>query len=597
VPPQLAQAFAQFTAGNLDEAERGYAALIAAQPRLAVAHNHLALIAKARGRFDRAEELLRRAVELDPADLSGQINLGNLLSKLGRHGEAEPFYAKAIELAPDSEDCLLNLGWTRYCLGDGAGALAHYQRALAKHPGTARGQNGCGLAYALLGRNAEAEASYRRALAADPRFGGALNNLGVLLKKLGRHEEACDAYRHALEIHPRSVEALNNLGCALQEMGRLDEAKESLRRAIEFAPSYAEAIGNLGNAHLAALELDQALSAYARAEALSPAKSDLALNRSFVHLLRSDFSAGWKAYEARLAMPELAQRFRGIDLPRWDGSRIDRGRLLILDEQGLGDTIQFLRFVPRALARVPGGIALRVSASLRRLIPDWVGVELIEENQSPFGCVAWSPLLSLPLALGAGRDDVAPRGTYLELPDGLAAAWARRIEGAGFKIGLVWAGSPGHRRDRDRSIPPAMLAPLLRLPGARLFSLQKVHAPGALERLQAFGPIVDLSDRLTDFAETGAAARAMDCIVSVDTSVAHLAGALGLRVLTMVTYSPDWRWQLNRIDSPWYPGMILVRQAAPGDWRGVVDQVVTILKGWIDVSRPASAGLRPEAAG
>jgi ADP-heptose:LPS heptosyltransferase len=141
------------------------------------------------------------------------------------------------------------------------------------------------------------------------------------------------------------------------------------------------------------------------------------------------------------------------------------------------------------------------------------------------------------------------------------------------------------------------LAPLFRLPGARLFSLQKAHAPGALERLQAFGPIVDLSDRLTDFAETGAAARAMDCVVSVDTSVAHLAGALGLRVLTMVTYSPDWRWQLNRSDSPWYPGMILVRQSAPGDWRGVVDQLATILKGWIDASRSASADLRPEAAG
>ena len=573
VSPQLNQAFALFKAGQLDQAEKAYAKLVADHPRLAVAHNHLGLIAKALGQIERAESLLRRAVELDPKDVSGHINLGNLLSKLGRHVDADASYARALELAPDNEDCLLNRGWARYSLGDGSGALGFYQRAATKYPSSARALNGEGIAYALLGRLAEAEAAYRRALAADPRFGGAFNNLGVLLKRLGRYDEACDAYRRALAIDPGSVEALNNLGCALQEMGRLDEAKAALSRAIELAPSYADAIANLGNAHLAGLELGAAMSAYERAGAIAPAASDYGLNKAFVHLLRGDFQAGWEAYEARLRMPELVERFRNVNLPRWTGDRLNEGRLLILDEQGLGDTLQFLRFVPRVVEQAGGGVALRVSPALRRLIPAWSGVELIEENQSYIGCSAWCPLLSLPYAMGLGASDVTAPIPYLALPAGLAEAWERRLGRDGFKVGLVWAGSPGHKRDRERSIPPAQLEPLFRLPGVRLFSLQKVHAPGALEALRAYGPIVDLSADLADLAETGAAAGAMDCVITVDTSVAHLASALGVPVWAMVAYSPDWRWMLERADSPWYPTLRLVRQQTPGDWRGVVSRV------------------------
>jgi tetratricopeptide (TPR) repeat protein len=574
----LARAFNFLKTGQLDDAERAYSAIAAANPRLAVAHNHLGLIAKARGQNDRAEAFLRRAIELDPNDVSGHLNLGNLLSKLGRYADAETSYRLASRLEPDNEDCLLSLGWTRYCLGDAAGAEAFYRHALAAHTGSARAHNGCGLALAMQRQHAEAEACYRRALATDPKFAGAFNNLGVLLKGRGRYDEACDAYRQALAIDPSSVEALNNLGCALQEMGRIDEAKQCLARALALAATYADALGNLGNAHLAALELDQALAAYERAETLGPAKPDLQLNKSFVHLLRGDFPEGWKAYEARLSMPELAERFRGVDLPRWDGSRIEHGRLLILDEQGLGDTIQFLRFVPDVLKRVPGGVALRIPKSLRRLVPNWPQVELIGDHSAPSGCLAWTPLLSLPLALGLSRGDFPARKPYLALPDGLAGDWSRRFGTDGFRIGLAWSGSRGHRRDRDRSIPPQTLAPMFRVPGARLFSLQKEYAPGALDTLRTFGPIEDLSPYLADFAETGGAATAMDCVVSVDTSVAHLAGALGLKVLTLISYSPDWRWQLNRADSPWYPTMTLVRQTTPGDWRGAIDQVVTQIR-------------------
>src|SRR5579862_5534105 len=578
-PPQLAQAFASFKSGNLDEAERGYAALVASHPRLAVAHNHLGLIAKARGQVERAEALLRRAVELDPGDISGSVNLGNLLSGLGRHAEAEPLYTRALELSPESEDCLINMGWTRYNRGDAAGALDFYRRVLAKHPSSPRALNGRGLCLTKLGRTDEAEAAYRRALTADPRFTGAYNNLGVLLRKLGRYDEACDVYRRVLEIDPRLVEALNNLGCALQEMGRPVEAMASLHAALALSPSYADAMGNLGNAHLAALELDQALVAYRRAEALGPAKPDLGLNKAFVHLLRGDFAAGWMEYEARLALPELVERFRSTDLPRWDGRPIERGRLLVLDEQGLGDTIQFLRFVPTAAARVAGGVALHVPSSLKRLVPTWPGLDLIEEGQRPADCVAWTPLLSLPQMLGVGAEAFSMPKPYLSIPAGVAARWTQRIGADGLKVGLVWSGSPGHRRDRERSIPSAMLAPLFRIAGVRFFSLQKVHPPGSLEQLSTFGEIADLSANLTDLAETGAASLAMDVIVSVDTSVAHLAGALGAKVLTLIPYSPDWRWLLGRTDSPWYPSMTLVRQSAPNDWRGVIERTGAMLNG------------------
>ncbi len=575
VSPLLAQAFNLFKAGRLPEAERAYATLIVQQPRLAVAHNHLGLIAKALGQTERAVTLLLRAVELDPNDPSGHTNLGNLLFKLGRPAEADAAYAQALALTPDSEDALLNAAWARYSLNDGEGALALYTRAAAKYPNSARSHNGVGLALSLLGRTEEAEGAFARALSADGKFVGALNNLGVLLKRVGRYDEACDAYRRALAVDRASVEAYNNLGCALQEMGRLDEAKAMLKKALELAPNYADAMGNLGNGHLAALELDAAVEAYKRAATMGAARNDFKLHKAFVHLLRGEFAIGWDDYEARLQLPELAVRFQSVKLPRWDGTKLD-GKLLVLEEQGLGDTLQFLRFIPR-LAAVTGGIVLLVSPTLRRLIPSWPGIEFYTEGQPLPRCAAWTPLLSIPRALKLGLESFSMPQPYLSVPPGLAEKWAPRLAGAGFKVGLVWAGSTGHKRDRERSLAPAMLEPLFQVPGLKFFSLQKVHAASALETLRGFAPIEDLSAGLTDMAETGAVARAMDLVVSVDTSVAHLAGALGVPVWTLVAYSPDWRWLLDRTDNPWYPTLTLFRQPAPGEWRGTIDQVAAAL--------------------
>lgn len=575
VSPLLAQAFALFKAGRLPEAEKAYSSLIVQQPRLAVAHNHLGLIAKALGQAERAEMLLRRSVELDPNDPSGHTNLGNLLIKLGRPADADFCYARVLELTPDSEDAFLNRAWSLYCLADGEGALDLYTRAAVKFPKSPRTHNGVGLALALLNRTDEAEAAFGRALAADAKFVGALNNLGVLLKRLGRYDEACDAYRRALAIEPASTEALNNLGCALQEMGRLDEAKALLKKALQLAPTYADAMGNLGNGYLAALELDAAIDAYRRAAMLGPTKTDFRLHKSFVHLLRGEFAIGWDDYEARLQLPEIAQRFQSIKLPRWNGGAL-AGKLLVLEEQGLGDTLEFIRFLPR-VAALTQGVVLRVAPALRRLVPQWSGVEQNTEEQRVPPCAAWTPLLSIPRALKVGIGDVAVQAPYLLLPNGVAEAWARRLAGPGFKVGLVWSGSTGHKRDRERSIAPALLAPLFRVPGVRFFSLQKVHTPGSLEALRGFGSIEDLSDSLTDMAETGGAARAMDLVISVDTSVAHLAGALGVPIWTLVAYSPDWRWLLDRTDNPWYPTLTLFRQPTPGDWRGTIDRVAAAL--------------------
>jgi tetratricopeptide (TPR) repeat protein len=575
VPPLLNQAFTLFKAGRLQEAERAYSALIAQQPKLAVAHNHLGLIAKALGQAERAEVLLRRSVELDPADPSGHTNLGNLLLKLGRLADADESYARVIELTPDGEDALLNRAWARYSLKDGEGALGLYTRAVAKYPNSPRTHNGVGLALALLNRTDEAEAAFARAFAVDAKFVGALNNLGVLLKRLGRYDEACDAYRRALAIDPASVEALNNLGCALQEMGRLEEAKALLKRALELAPTYADAMGNLGNGYLATLELDAAIDAYRRAAVLGPTKTDFRLHKAFVHLVRGEFAVGWEDYESRLLLPELAQRFQSIKLPRWDGGLLN-GKLLVVEEQGLGDALQFIRFLPRAAA-LTRGIVFRVAPTLQRLVPAWPGVELNREGQPVPACVAWTPLLSIARALKIDLSSVAAPTQYLTLPQGLEEKWAARVAGQGLKIGLVWSGSTGHKRDRERSITPALLEPVLRIPGLRFFSLQKVHAPGTLDALRAMAPIEDLSADLSDMAETGAVARAMDLVISVDTSVAHLAGALGVPVWALVAYSPDWRWLLDRSDSPWYPTLTLFRQPEPNDWRGTIERVAAAL--------------------
>jgi tetratricopeptide (TPR) repeat protein len=575
VPPLLSQAFNLFKAGRLQEAERAYATLVVQQPRLAVAHNHLGLIAKALGQTERAVSLLQRAVELDPNDPSGHTNLGNLLLKLGRAAEADDSYGRALALTPDSEDALLNKAWSQYSLGNGEGALSVYERAAAKYPASPRAHNGVGLALSLLGRTEESEAAFARALGADGRFVAALNNLGVLLKRVGRYDEACDAYRRALAIDRGSIEAYNNLGCALQEMGRLDEAKAMLKKALELAPTYADAMGNLGNGHLAALELDAAIDSYQRAAAMGTVRSDFRLHKAFVHLLRGEFAAGWDDYEARLSLPELAVRFKSVKLPRWDGAKLD-GKLLVLEEQGLGDTLQFLRFIPR-VAAMTGGVVLLVSPALRRLVPSWPGVEFYVEGQPLPRCTAWIPLLSIPRAMKLDLDTFGMAEPYLSVPPDVLAGWVSRLNGPDFKVGLVWAGSTGHKRDRERSIAPTFLEPLFRIPRLKFFSLQKVHAPGALETLRGFGPIEDLSADLGDMADTGGAARAMDLVISVDTSVAHLAGALRVPVWTLIAYSPDWRWQLERTDNPWYPSLRLFRQPAPGAWRETIADVAAAL--------------------
>ena len=592
---ELTQAFALLKAGRLAEAESAYSGLIARHPRLAVAHNHLGLIAKAQGRLDRAEELLRRAVEFDPADPSGHTNLGNLLAKLGRYAEADESYTRVLERMPDSEDALLNRGWARYNLGDGAGALAAYRKAAARHPKSARAHNGCGMALALLGQAAEAEQSYRHAIVCDPRFAPALNNLGVLLRGQGRYDEACEAYRHALAIDPGSIEAHNNLGCALLDMNRLDEAKANLRKAVELLPTYADAIGNLGNAHLVALELDRAIETYARASALDPRKPEYRLHAAFARLTRGEFGPGWRGYEARLELPELAARLAPIKLPRWDGGALVGGTLLVVHEQGFGDTLQFLRFVGPALARA-GRIRLVVPPSIRRLVADRPGLEIEEEGASLAGCTAWAPLLSLPLLLGNAGETLGETVPYLTVPADAEARWRARVGSEGFRVGLVWAGGPGRQlKDRQRSIPPELLEPLMRVPGVRFFSLQKTHADGALETLRAMARIEDFSADLADFAETAAAARAMDLVVSIDTSVLHLAGALGVQAWAMLIYSPDWRWLLGRADSPWYPSLTLFRQASPGDWHPVVDTVANALAARVGASSRQPA-MGPAAA-
>jgi hypothetical protein len=308
---------------------------------------------------------------------------------------------------------------------------------------------------------------------------------------------------------------------------------------------------------------------------MGAARNDFRLHKAFVHLLRGEFATGWDDYEARLQLPELAVRFQSIKQPRWDGSKID-GKLLVVEEQGLGDTLQFLRFIPR-LATMTGGVVLLVSPTLRRLIPECPGVEFYTEGQPLPRCAAWTPLLSIPRALKLGLESFGMQQPYLTLPPVVQEKWASRLAAPAFKVGLVWAGSAGHKRDRERSIAPSTLEPVLRIPGLKFFSLQKVHAPGALETIRRFAPIEDLSMELTDMAETGAVARAMDLVISVDTSVAHLSGALGMPVWTLVAYSPDWRWLLDRTDNPWYPTLTLFRQPAPGEWRSAIDNVATAL--------------------
>jgi tetratricopeptide (TPR) repeat protein len=438
------------------------------------------------------------------------------------------------------------------------------------------------------GRFVEAETACRRELLRDPQNARALNNLANVLEELGRLDEAEAAYRRAIAARPDFAVAHYNLGLLMQGRRRLDEAERAYADAVALRPDLVQAHNNRGAALRDLRRLDEALAAFEAAVRLRPDYADAQFNQAMCRLMMGDFARGWAQYEWRWRVAQAGPARRGFDRPAWIGGERPAGRTLLAHaEQGYGDTLQFCRFVPK-LAALGARVVLEVQPGLERLLSGLDGVDhVFARGEPPPMFDVHTPLMSLPLALGVGLDEVAAGGTYLSADPRAAEAWAQRLVGvAGMRVGLVWAGAARPDQpiaaavDARRSVPLSALAPLAAIPGVRFVSLQTGAPTGQLRGQPWPGPaIIDPADALGDFADTAALVANLDLVISCDTAVAPLAGAMGKPVWILSRFDGCWRWLEGRDDSPWYPTARLFRQTAPGDWAGVVERVAAALRG------------------
>jgi Flp pilus assembly protein TadD len=433
------------------------------------------------------------------------------------------------------------------------------------------------LAHGAAGRGDEAERLLYRALALAPASAEIHNNLGNALRAAGKLEGAIAAYRSALALAPGLAEAQFNLGLALLKNGDAAGATRCFRDAIAARPGFADAYLNLGFLLEEAGDSAGAIDAYRGAVALDPGAVEPHVNLGMQLLLEGRYAEGWREYEWRLRYPE----YGGADLAalgkRWDGGALE-GRAVLLDaEQGYGDALQFLRYAPLVAER-GGKVIVRCAPELAAVAASAPGVSAVVERGAPLAAFdAYCPLPSLPLVFGTTLESIPAQVPYLHADPAKAAQWKARLAagGNGLRVGLVWASQSQHRTAAAKSLALAELAPLAGIPGLRLYSLQK----GEAARQAAGMRIEDLGSELADFSDTAAVAENLDLVISVDTAVAHLAGALGRPTWTLLKRAPDWRWLLAREDSPWYPTMRLFRQKTAADWRPVVNEVSAALRG------------------
>jgi Flp pilus assembly protein TadD len=469
------------------------------------------------------------------------------LHRQGRLDEAEARYRKLLWREPGSAAVAHALGALKLHQDRPADAAKLLANAATLDPNNAEIRNALGAALTQAKRPADAEAELRRALALDPRLAQAHNNLSILLTRLQRPQEAVESSRQASRLAPDSADIAINLGKALRDLGRLDEA----------------------------------LDAFVTAQRLAPAGDPIAAEAEFaagtIRLAQGDFAGGWLGFEARLRLPGFGFAMPDRGKPAWRGEALAGNTILLHAEQGLGDTLQMLRYVPLVAAR-GGRVLLLVQPALTRLLAGLAGTEAVFGFGDPLPDYdLHCPLMSLPHRFGTTLDTIPPLPAPLAPPAEAVEAWRGRFGDDRRRIGLVWAGNPNHANDHNRSAPLAALAPLFEIEGVRWVSLQKDVPPADAALLAARPELLHLGDDLTDLAATAGTIAALDLVLSVDTAVAHLAGSMAKPVWLLLPFSPEWRWLGSRDDSPWYPTTRLFRQPAPGDWASVAAAVAARL--------------------
>jgi Flp pilus assembly protein TadD len=478
----------------------------------------------------------------------------------GRMSEAEAVFRRLVAHAPQSAEMHKHLGVALAGQGKLEAALANFLAALEIDPRYADGHISVGNVFIMQGRPEDAVACYRRALELSPDDSKAYGNLGIALHRTGRLEEAGVCLRRALRLNPRFADACNSLGSVLQDLGRQDEAEALFQKALQLKPGFALAQCNLAT----------------------------------VQLLRGDLTAGLALYENRFAGADhkLAALAREVlaKLPgkrSWRGESLQGKMLFLWREQGIGDDIMMMRYLPLFKETGVENIIVSCRPEVKRLMRTLPAVGRVIDDRAPFPLDAIDchcPLMSLPYLFGTRLETIPNTIPYITVPPELADNWSRRVAAVeGLKVGLAWAGSKTQPKDARRSIPLERFAPLLTVPGVRFISLQKGEDPRRLHECD--DSIIDWMMHCDDFLDTAALVQQLDLVISVDTAVAHLAGALGRPVWLLNRFESEWRWMLEREDSPWYPTMRIFRQPTYDDWESVLDRAAAELRKRVTVDR------------
>jgi tetratricopeptide (TPR) repeat protein len=528
------------------------------------------------GHLDEAEGLCRAILRVDANHVEALYLLGVVQSRLGRSKEALVSYDRVLAIKPDYAQVLTNRGAALWDLKRFEDALASHDKALAIKPDFAEALSNRGVTLQDLERFEDALVSYDKALAIKPDFAEALNGRGITLQGLKRFEDALVSYDKALAIKPDFAWALYNRGNTLRELKRLEDALASYDKALAIKPDYAEALNNRGIILQDLKRFDEAMASYDQAIALKPNNAGGLLNRGLCKLLLGHYQEGWQDYEWRWGTRSFLDKRPKINAATWEGEDLAGRRLIVFSEQGLGDTIQFARFLPQLLQR-KANVTFLTQAKLVRVLRPLIGdIDVVsatdDQDAFDFQCA----LMGLPLRFNTELDTIPAKTPYLSAEPDRAARWKERIGALGFKIGIGWQGNP-NGQDNHKDIPLEEFIPLTRIPQVRLISLQYKDGVDQLARLPADVKIETLGDDFDSgpdaFIDTAAVMANLDLIISSCTSIPHLAGALGRPTWIVLKHVPDWRWLLDREDSPWYPTMRLFRQPERDDWTSVFSKM------------------------
>ncbi|MBF0418735.1 MAG: tetratricopeptide repeat protein [Magnetococcales bacterium] len=540
------------------------------RPDFAEAHNNLGNVWLAQGRFAEAVTCYRSALRYKPDFFVACYNLGNACKALGQWELALEGYRRAVTLYPDFAEAYLNMGSILHARERIAEAAECYRHSLALRPDYPEALVNWGLMLQEQGHLSQAQEQFQRAVTIRPSYPEAWSRWGVALQDAGDLHGAMEKYQRALSLRPRFPEALSHLGGALLSMERLTEAQEALHAALAMNPSSPEALSNLGSLLHKQGRMEEALHHFFQAQVNDPQFAEAYFGAGLTQLLLGDYQSGWQNYEWRWRTKGFQPH--GHQQPLWDGSSLSGRRILLHCEQGLGDSVQFIRFIP--MVKEKGGTVVVICPpSLHRLFSQIKAIDLLVSRLEDIPrCDCQMPLMSLAKVFAITLETIPAPVAYLtgECEDSIIKKRLSLLPG--LKVGLVWRGNPRYKNDHIRSISASMMAPLLAVTGCSFVSLQKEVQDGDRELFSQ--GCIDLSAELTDFADTASALACLDLLISVDTAVLHVAGALGRPAWGLLPYVPDWRWLMDKEESPWYPSVRLFRQSQPGAWQGVIEAIV-----------------------